>query len=82
VPPEIRQQPEAQERRYGKVGQVYPRLTFDKEQLGDYTDVEFVGPGHPLFEAVVERVLRDYGPALHQGAVFYNADATEPTTSG
>ena len=79
VPPEIRKQSEAQERRYGKVGQVYPRLTFDKEQLGDYTDVEFVGPGHPLFEAVVERVLREYGPALRQGAVFYNADATEPT---
>ena len=30
-------------------------------------------------EAVVERVLREYGPALRQGAVFYNADATEPT---
>jgi hypothetical protein len=79
VPPDLRNQPEAQERRYGKVGLVYPKLTFNKEQLGDYTDVEFVGPGHPLFEAVVERVLREYGPALRQGAVFYNADAAEPT---
>jgi len=79
VPPELRNQPEAQERRYGKVGQLYAKLTFNKEQLGDYTDVDFVGPGHPLFEAVVERVLREYGPALRQGAVFYNADATEPT---
>jgi hypothetical protein len=79
VPPEVRKQSETQERRYGRIGQVYPKLTFNKEQLGDYTDGEFVGPGHPLFEAVVERVLREYGPALRQGAVFYNADATEPT---
>jgi superfamily II DNA/RNA helicase len=79
VPPEIRKQSEAQERRYGKVGQSYPKLTFSKDQLGDYTDVEFVGSGHPLFELIVDRVLREYGPALRQGAVFFNADATEPT---
>jgi superfamily II DNA or RNA helicase len=79
VPPDLKSQPEAHERRYGKVGQSYPKLTFNKDLLSDYSDVEFVGPGHPLFEAVVERVLREYGPALRQGAVFYNADATEPT---
>src|SRR5262249_16780412 len=39
----------------------------------------FVGPGHPLFEGVVERVLQEYGSSLRQGAVFFNADATEPT---
>ena len=80
VPPDVRNQSEAMDRRHGKVAQSYPRLTFNKELLSDYSDLEFVGPGHPLFEAVVERVLREYGPALRQGAVFYNADATEPTT--
>ncbi len=35
--------------------------------------------GHPLFEGVVERVVREFGPSLRQGAVFYNAEATEPT---
>ena len=79
VPPEIRKQSEAQERRYGKIGQAYPKLTYSKDQLGDYTDVEFVGPGHPLFELIVDRVLREYGPSLRQGTVFYNADAIEPT---
>ena len=78
VPPNLRRLPEAVERRFGKVGQTYPRLTFDKDLTGQYQEVEFVGPGHPLFEGVVERVLREYGPALLRGAVFYNADATQP----
>lgn len=34
---------------------------------------------HPLFEGVVERVLRDYGGSLRQGAVFNNAEATDAT---
>lgn len=79
VPPDLRKLPEAKERVHGKVGQSYPRLTFNKELLSDYSNLDFVGPGHPLFEGVVERVLREYGPALRQGTVFYDADATEPT---
>jgi hypothetical protein len=79
VPADLRKLSESTERRYGKVGTTYPLLTFDKDLLVGYSDLEFVGPGHPLFEAVVERVLREYGPALRRGAVFFNADATEPT---
>jgi len=78
VPPDVRKLPEAIERRFGKVGQTYPRMTFDKANTGAYQEVEFVGPGHPLFEGVVERVLREYGPALLKGAAFYSADATTP----
>jgi superfamily II DNA or RNA helicase len=77
VSSEIRKVSESLERRFGKVGNAYPRITFDKDQLGEYDEVEFVGPGHPLFEAVVDKVLHQYGPALLRGAVFYNADATE-----
>jgi hypothetical protein len=79
IPPDLRKLPEALERKYGKVGMQYPQLTFDKEQVGGYSDRAFVGPGHPLFEGIVERVLREYGPSLRQGACFYNADATAPT---
>jgi len=79
VPPDLRKLPDALERKYGKIGTSYSLLTFDKELLVGYSDLEFVGPGHPLFEGVVERVLKDYGHSLRQGAVFYNADATEPT---
>ena len=71
--------PSALERRFGKIGQTYPQDHLRQGAVVGYSDVEFVGPGHPLFEGVVERVLRDYGSSLRQGAVFYNADATEPT---
>ena len=79
IPPDLRKLPESLERKYGKIGTQYPQLTFDKDQVVGYSDLEFVGPGHPLFEGIVERVLREYGPSLRQGACFYNADATEPT---
>jgi len=79
VPPDLRKLPASLERKYGKIGTKYPQITFDKEQVVGYTDLEFVGPGHPLFEGVVERALREYGESLRRGAVFFNADATEPT---
>ena len=79
VPPDLRKLPEALERRFGRIGETYPEITFDKDRIVGYSDMDFVGPGHPLFEGVVERVLRDYGDSLRRGACFYNADATEPT---
>ncbi len=79
VPPDLRRLPEHIERRCGKIGATYAQVTFDKEQIVGYSDMEFLGPGHPLFEGVVERVLGDYGGSLRQGACFYNAEATEPT---
>ncbi len=79
VPPDLRKMPDSLERKYGKIGSKYPQLTFDKDQMVGYSDLDFVGPGHPLFEGVVERVLREYGQSLRQGAVFFNADATQPT---
>src|SRR5262249_38597356 len=79
VPPDLRKLPEAMERRFGKVGPTYPFVTFDKEMSVGDSDGEFLRPAHPVFEGVVERVLRDYGGSLRQGAVFYNAEATEPT---
>jgi len=78
ISPELRKLPEHIERKFGKIGNTYPRITFDKELTGEYQEIEFVGPGHPLFEGIVERVLKKYGPALLRGAVFYNTDATEP----
>jgi hypothetical protein len=79
VPPDLRKLPEPVERQFGKVGQSYAKLTFDKERTRGYSEIEFIGPGHPLFEGIVERVLREYGGALREGAVFYNAETTEPT---
>jgi hypothetical protein len=40
------------EPRYGRLGRTYQRITFDKRELGDDPTVEWVTPGHPLFEVV------------------------------
>ncbi|MGQ4810179.1 ATP-dependent RNA helicase DbpA [Candidatus Entotheonellaceae bacterium PAL068K] len=79
IPPDLRKLPESLERKYGSIDTQYPQLTFDKEQVVGYSDLVFIRPGQPLFEGIVERVLREYGPSLRQGACFYNAEATEPT---
>jgi hypothetical protein len=64
IPVGLRRGPEAIERRFGKIGKTYPKLTFDKDRVVGYSDIEFVGPGHPLFEIVIDRVLTQYGEAL------------------
>lgn len=70
IPIGLRRAPEAIERRFGTIGKTYPKLTFDKDRVIGYSDIEFVGPGHPLFEMVIERVLTQYGEALRSGATI------------
>jgi hypothetical protein len=48
VPPDLRKLPDSLERKYGKIGNKYLHLTFDKDQMVGYSDLDFVGPGHPL----------------------------------
>ena len=75
VPAALRDVPEALRRRYGLPAESYAAITFDKADLdarraavrGGRT---FVGPGHPLFEAVVHHVLARFGPDLAQGAAL------------
>ncbi|MBI5364691.1 MAG: DUF3883 domain-containing protein [Planctomycetes bacterium] len=66
------------EPRFGRLGREYPRIAFDKRVLGDDATLEWVTPGHILFEAVrtdvQERVARD----LRHGAVFWDLHARDP----
>jgi len=80
VPPRLQRVPDSIKRRFGPVGKSYPKLTFDKDRIVGYSDIEFVGPGHPLFEMVVDRVLTEYGAALRAGAVLLDPDAKDPYT--
>lgn len=45
----------------------YPRVTFDK---GAAHGAEFLAPGHPLFDQVLQETLARAAPALQQGATF------------
>ena len=70
VPAALRDVPEALRRRYGRPAESYAAITFDKADLTSHPHLTFVGPGHPLFEAVVHHVLARFGPDLARGAAL------------
>lgn len=55
---------------YGKVYREYANATFEKEVAKDNFDYEFIAPGHPLLEAVNQRVLNEYSATGSVVAVF------------
>jgi hypothetical protein len=70
VPAALRDVPERLRRRFGEAKESYAALTFDKDDLAQHRRLTFVGPGQPLFEAVVHHVLDRFGADLAQGAVL------------
>jgi len=76
VPAEIKDVPYEFRMRYGIVDDRYPRFTFNKDLLEEEETetADFVAPGHPLMEAVVEKVLQKYGPELRSGTLFEDPD--------
>jgi len=65
---------------YGKLGKDYTRIAFDKELLKQDPTLEWVTPGHPLFEVVRHDVLDRVQEHLERGAVFYDLQREEPGT--
>lgn len=66
------------EPRVGKLGREYKQIVFDKKLLADDPTVEWVTPGHPLFESVREDVAERVREDLQRGAVFYDLHAAKP----
>ncbi len=66
------------EPRFGPLGREYRRITFDKRRLTEDPTLEWVTPGHPLFEVVREEVSEKSQTALKRGAVFYDLHRTAP----
>jgi len=60
------------EPRFGKLGREYKHIVFDKGLLFGDPTLEWVTPGHPLFETVREEMLERVLPDLQRGAVFYD----------
>ena len=56
--------------RYGSILKSYAKATFDKDIAFKNPDAEFISFGHPLFEALLEWVSRNYFTKLQKGAVF------------
>jgi superfamily II DNA or RNA helicase len=56
----------------------YPRLSTSRE-TAETQRLEWVTPGHPLFEALRRHALDQSRPHFAQGACFHALDAAEPT---
>ena len=69
---------ERMEARFGPLGREYRRITFDKRYLEHDPRLEWVTPGHPLFETVREALWEKVQPDLRKGAVFYDLSYNEP----
>ena len=66
------------EPRFGRLGRDYGQIVFDKSFLGLDATLEWVTPGHPLFEAVREDLAGKTGEDLQRGAVFYDIHRSSP----
>ena len=69
VPYELRAQPKGFRDRYGEVFPEYRKIAFSKDEARR-KEAELVGPGHPLLEAIIERILLLAGNDARHGATF------------
>jgi len=69
VPYEFRNLPFEFRIKFGEVFREYGKFSFDKEHAFK-GQAEFVAPGHPLLEAVVEKIFEKYGGEVEKGSVF------------
>jgi len=78
VPYEIRKIAEEDEFKntWGELAKKYSKITFDKSIAMKNSDIEFVSFGHPLFEAVLEWVLKNYLEKCKRGAIFKDPSGT------
>ncbi len=74
VPYIIREISASLKNNFGVVFREYGKLAFDKNAARKQQAV-FVAPGHPLLEAVIERLFHESAPDLQKGAVFADPDA-------
>ncbi len=66
------------EPRFGKLGREYKQVAFDKRLLTDDPTLEWLTPGHPLFETVREEVWDRVQSDLGRGTIFYDINRKEP----
>jgi len=72
VPPRLLIRGAANEKRFGVLAKEYGRIVFDKKLLADDATVEWVTPGHALFEALRADLSDKVADDLRRGAVFYD----------
>ena len=76
IPHDIRREVQAQNA--GDLTTESRLITFRKERLRRDPPAEFMAPDHPMFDAVLHRLLEQGRPALAKGTVFIDKDARNP----
>lgn len=66
------------EPRFGRMGREYRRIAFDKQVLADDATLEWVTPGHPLFECVRADIQERVAGDLRRGAVLWDLHTRLP----
>jgi superfamily II DNA or RNA helicase len=79
IPRLLIQRGNALEHRFGKLGREYGRVVFDKDYLKKDPTLEWVTPGHPLFEVVRDEALDRVHDHLKRGAIFYDIQRKVPS---
>ncbi len=68
-----------QEARFGRLGREYGKIVFNKTLLPSDPSLEWVTPGHALFEAVRTDCVVRFEDHLRRGAVFHDLHREAPT---
>ncbi|MFO8009279.1 MAG: DUF3883 domain-containing protein [Dehalococcoidia bacterium] len=66
------------EAKFGKLGREYKQIIFDKQYLAKDSTLEWVTPGHPLYESTRALVLDKVQEDLERGAVFFDLRRESP----
>ena len=66
------------EARFGRLGQEYKQIVFAKEELQADPTLEWVTPGHPLFESLREDIHEQAQGDLRRGTRFFELQRTMP----
>lgn len=69
---------DAQEDRFGRLGREYKLVAFNQDLLKVDPTLDWVTPGHPLFEAVRQDILHRTAGHLGKGAVFFDLHRDDP----
>ena len=78
VPRHLLQIGDRQEDRFGRLGREYGKIVFDKALLGSDSTLEWVTPGHPLFETVRSDIVIRTEDSLRRGAMFFDLHRSAP----
>lgn len=66
------------EPRFGRLGREYGQIVFDKQHLDQNPTLEWVTPGHPLFETVRDDAGTKATEDLRRGAIFFDIHRETP----